>query len=175
MTFTRLVVTLSAVVFSLSACSGPITSGARTELSSPSERLLVWGNHPAAVNTAVTWLQNRGIEAMDSTRLREIKQDQRASAEAELLKTAGELGVPHVVFVIYSGDLRAPMVSVRGLNSDNGHLRWSGTARYPEYASRPLNHALAVLTCQALATAWGYREPGKQWFSSENSACEVDK
>lgn len=175
MMIARLLLAVTVSLFSLNACSGPITSGARSELSSPSDRLLVWGNHPAAVNTAVTWLQNRGIDAVDSTKLREGRQDQRAVAEAELLKTAGDLGVQQVVFVTYSGDIRAPMVYVRALNADKGQIRWSGTARYPEYGGRPLNHALSVLTCYALSTAWGYREPGIHRFSSENSACEVDK
>jgi hypothetical protein len=88
-----------------------------------------------------------------------------------ILKAAADLGVNQVVFVQDFGDLRAPMVSIRGVQASTQRVLWGGTARFADYRSRPPTDALADLTCQALATAWGLREPGEKWFKSSQSMC----
>ena len=49
---------------------------------------------------------------------------------------------------------------IRGVSIETGEVLWSATARYPE-SSASLDNVLAVLTCHALATAWGYRQSGQ--------------
>jgi len=49
---------------------------------------------------------------------------------------------------------------IRGASIETGEVVWSATARYPE-SSASLDNVLALLTCHALATAWGYRQSGQ--------------
>jgi hypothetical protein len=84
------------------------------------------------------------------------------------------MGVQEVVFVDRGGDDRAPMISVRGVQTESGRVHWSGTARYDTFETRPPKDTLANLTCQALATAWGLREPGTKWFTSSQAMCAIE-
>jgi hypothetical protein len=106
---------------------------------------------------------------MDDTTLRWARV---LTDEAAILRGAKQADVDEVVFVEYSGDVRAPMVSVKAVSSDTNRIRWSGSARFTQYGKRPLNHSLATLTCHALATAWGYRSPGKEWLTSAPEVCQ---
>jgi hypothetical protein len=75
--------------------------------------------------------------------------------DATVLKAAKGLGVKTVVFITQSGDVRAPIVAVRGVDVETMQILWSGSARYPEYMKRPFSDLLVNLTCEALAAAWG--------------------
>jgi hypothetical protein len=75
--------------------------------------------------------------------------------DATMLKAAKRAGVKLVVFVTQSGDVRAPIVTVRGVDVETMQVLWSGSARYPEYTKRPFSDLLVNLTCEALAAAWG--------------------
>ena len=50
----------------------PITDGFRTSLPKPSERVVIWGGHPAATGSAINWLQRRGLRIVERAQLRKI-------------------------------------------------------------------------------------------------------
>ena len=118
MRFMRLV-RLCSILF-MAGCSIPVTDGYHTQLPLSGERVLVWGNHTSPVNTAITWLGKRGISALDHVKLVEsmdesaLRRTRALSDEAAILRGARLVGVDEVVFVTYAGDVRAPMVSIRG-------------------------------------------------------------
>jgi len=85
------------------------------------------------------------------------------------------LGAEQAVFVNRSGDRRAPSVSVRGVEVKTNQVAWIGSGRYADYLKDPEDDILAKLTCQALATAWGYRPAGKKWWVSSLGLCMVDE
>lgn len=170
----------------LVGCSNiPVTDGYRKDLPKPGTRAIVWGDDTSAIAMATTWLQKRGLivmerttlvqhlepEAEEITRMLDLRHSMKD--EAAILKAAGKAGVQEVVFVDRGGDARAPMVSVRGLVVESGEVHWSGSARYTKYAIRPTKHALANLTCEALATAWEFRPPGSKWLISSESMCQA--
>jgi hypothetical protein len=93
--------------------------------------------------------------------------------EAAILQTAKKMGVQEVVFLDRGGDARAPMISVRGVEVPTGRVSWSGSARYASFETRPTKDALALLTCEALATVWGFRPAGTKWFLSSEKMCAV--
>ena len=68
---------------------------------------------------------------------------------------------------IYSG-----AVSVRGVDVETSEVLWTGNARYPQQTGGGPEDTLMKLTCQALATAWGFRPAGDQAISSQ-SMCAV--
>ncbi|HJU04686.1 MAG TPA: hypothetical protein VJ692_05990 [Nitrospiraceae bacterium] len=98
----------------------PVTDGYHTRLPLLGGRVLVWGNHTSPVNTAMTWLEKRGISAIDHVKLVEsmdesaLRRTRALRDEATMLRGARFVGVDEVVFVTYAGDVRAPMVSIRG-------------------------------------------------------------
>lgn len=145
------------------ACGGPVTDGVRIQLPGEADRILVWGNHPAAVATARIWFQRQGLTVLEGP-------DPMMSSETTLAQAAAAAGARQVAVIRYVGDLRAPMVSVTGVDP-SGATTWTGTARYPDYAPRPLSDSLARLTCRALETAWGFVEPGRSWFDAGTDAC----
>lgn len=57
-------------------------------------------------------------------------------------------------------------VSIRGVNVETSEVAWSGTARFSKPV-RGIEDALTKLTCQALATAWGFRPAGWHEFDSQ--------
>ena len=173
-------VVLCGAVASTGCGSVPVTDGFRSQLPQQSEKIIVWGHHPSAVDTATIWLQRRGLSALDQAGLqqalgehrpRAVRWEAAAEEEAVILKAATDLGVDQVVFVQDFGDLRAPMVSIRGVQAPTRRVLWGGTARFADYGSKPPTDALADLTCQALATAWGLREPGEKRFKSSQAMC----
>ncbi len=149
------------------ACGGPVTDGVRTELPSRADRIIVWGDHPAAVATARIWFQRQGLTVL------EIPGPMPASVTG-LAQTAVDAGASHVAVIRHVGDLRAPMVSVSGMDTA-GVTRWTGTARYPAYTPRPLSDSLVRLTCRALETAWGITRAGRSWFNSGTENCGVSE
>jgi hypothetical protein len=57
-------------------------------------------------------------------------------------------------------------VTVRGVNGVTNEVEWKGNAHFPPLSNPPEN-ALVHLTCQALATAWGFRPSGQLEIPSE--------
>jgi len=75
--------------------------------------------------------------------------------EAAVLSAAGTVGADAVVFADRVGDVRPPMVSVKGISTRNNRVLWNGDARYDTFSGLPGTEAMSALTEQALMTAWG--------------------
>lgn len=177
-TVTHLVPALLGMILLFTGCSTvPITDGVRSELPQAGTRIIVWGNHPTVVETATTWLKKRGLYTLDPASVgkvldeKEIQWVHTFRDEIAVLHAAQDLGADQVVFANRIGDRRAPTVSVRGVRVKTNHVVWIGSGRFTDYLKDPENDLLAKLTCQALATAWGYRPPGKKWFVSSLGLC----
>lgn len=176
----------------------PITDGFHHTLPQTNTRIVIWGNHPAVTGTATTWLQKRGLRVVERARLLQIFEEQHIRLthtpddEAPILRVGKILGAGLVVFIdgsstegisssysvgrygggggsqsVYSG-----AVSVRGVDVETSEVLWTGTARYPQQTGGGPEDTLMKLTCQALATAWGFRPSGDQAIASQ-SMCAV--
>ena len=153
---------LACGILLLSGCvaSPPLTEGFHSDLPPPHTIALIWGNQPPVVAAATTWLLQRGLIVIEQSKLQPILAEASPSElpvgkDATVLKAAKSLGVKLVVFITQSGDVRAPIVTVRGVDVETAQILWSGSARYPEYMKRPFSDLLVNLTCEALAAAWG--------------------
>jgi hypothetical protein len=153
---------LACGILLLSGCvaSSPLTEGFHTDLPPRHTIALIWGSQPAVVAAATTWLLQRGLIVIEQSKLQPILADAHTpelpvSKDTTVLKAAKSLGVKVVVFITQSGDVRAPIVTVRGVDVETAQIFWSGSARYPEYMKRPFSDLLVNLTCEALAAAWG--------------------
>ena len=158
----RRAIAIGACVCMLVACTTtvPVTDGFHKTLPSAGTRTVVWGNHAAVTAAATTWILHQGLAVIEQAKVREILAETPNSEtsmvkEVAVLNAAKRLGAQTVVFATQSGDVRAPMVSVRGIELDSSQIAWSGHAHYPDYVKRPFSDLLTALTCQALATAWG--------------------
>lgn len=158
----------------------PVTDGFRQDLPAKDALTIVWGEDVSAVGMATTWLQKRGLSVLDRSLLytnletENVELMHTLKDEAVILQTAKKMDVQEVVFIDRGGDSRAPMISVRGVEVETGRVSWSGSARYATFETRPTKDALALLTCEALATVWGYRPTGTKWFLSSEKMCAVD-
>lgn len=129
-------------------------------------RLAVWGTPPSIVGAATTWLQKRGATVIERSRLNHLLTEQQvqlhhaADRESDLLKVGKLAGVSVLVFADGNAIPGNASVAVRAVDVETAVVLWSGSAQY----TGPLayvDYALAGLTCEALATAWGYRPQGK--------------
>ena len=170
----------------------PVTDGFHKTLPQQNTRAVVWGDHPAAAGTATTWLQKRGLTIVERARLQQVFNEQQirlthtTDDEAQVLRVGKLLGAEMVIFAdtSFQKEMRSSFyanknmaegathteysanVSIRGVNIETSEVVWSGTARYPNPVGG-IEDALAKLTCQALATAWGFRPPGQHEFASQ--------
>ncbi|TLY29438.1 MAG: hypothetical protein E6K63_05130 [Nitrospirae bacterium] len=186
---------LFLVVFLSHGCMGrfsnivdddPITDGFRKSLPPPHARTVVWGGHPSATGTAVSWLQRQGLRIVERSKLQKVLDEQTirlthtSDDEAQVLRVGKLLGAEVVVFIdspvtgghqssggAYgniaasgSATVYSTSIWVRGVDIESGEVLWSATARYPESFSN-LDDMLVRLTCHALATAWGFRQVGE--------------
>ncbi len=168
----------------------PITDGFHQALPKPGGRIVVWGGHPAATGTAINWLQRQGLRIVERAQLQKVFDEQSIRLthtpddEAHVLRVGKLVGADAVAFLdtpitggnrttgggfAYGGIGGSSMDSssvystsawIRGVSIETGEVLWSATARY-EQSHAGLDDVLAELTCHALATAWGYRQPGK--------------
>ena len=178
---TRSITLLCSVLLLPSCASTPITDGYHVNLPEGDTRIIVWGNHPAVVETATTWLKKRGLFTLDPASMGKVLEEKAVrwshtyQDEMAVIEAAQKLEVRQVVFANRYGDHRAPSVSVRGVGVQNNQLLWIGSGRFSGFLKEPENDLLSKLTCQALATAWGFRLPGNQWFMSSFGLCIVDE
>ncbi|MGE0276925.1 MAG: hypothetical protein AB7G68_16275 [Nitrospiraceae bacterium] len=174
---------------SYSTIETPITDGYHSKLPSPYTRAVVWGTRPDTVQSVSTWLLKKGILVVDQTKLMQAAADQKVSIngyqylETDVLRTAKLVGARLVVFAnaevgswkvvgmdsglprsmkVYSGT-----ISLRAVDVNTGEIEWSGKAQSSERFNN-LEEGISQLTCHALATAWGLRNPGN---TSPNSIC----
>lgn len=186
----------------LSGCASnkiyPITDGFHHTLPQPNTRIVIWGNDPVVTGTATTWLQKRGLRVVERARLMQIFEEQRIRLthtpddEAPILRVGKILGAGVVIFIDgsatagvqssysvsrYGGgggsqSVYSDAVSIRGVDVESSEVLWTGNARYPQQTGGSPEDGLMKLTCQALATAWGFRPAGEQAISSQ-SMCAV--
>ncbi len=127
-------------------------------------RLAVWGES-SIVGPATTWLQKRGATVIERSRLNQLLTEQQVQLrytvdrEANLLRLGKLAGVSVLVFADGNAIPGHASVSVRAVDVETAVVLWSGSAQYIGPLAS-VNYALEGLTCEALATAWGYRYPG---------------
>jgi hypothetical protein len=143
----------------------------------------------------ITWLQAQGLLVVDRTFASQqtSSHDGGATPSGEPLSCARAVNASQLVLVetpitdsasaysTWSGTalpfsasssaaggsdvVYSTSVCVRGVDPATGRVLWSGSARYGGRLS-DLDDSLAKLTCQALATAWGFRRSGQRAISS---------
>lgn len=152
----------------LSGCEhAPATYGSHQRLPAAPDRVLVVGNQPSAVSTALTWLQARGLSAVGTPMPWDMPGTEKTIADQ-----AHKLNAQAIVWVQLTGDLRAPMVSVRGIDVNTQAVLWSGHARDTDYRSAPVPNRVALLTCHALNAAWGERATDDRRPGFAGDRCE---
>ena len=156
------------------------TDGSQTPPSTREPlRLAVWGTTPSVVGAATTWLQKRGVSVIERTRLQHILTEQKVrltatpDREGDLLTIGKLAGASVFVFADGHAIPGNASVSVRAVDVETAIVLWSGNAQY----TGPLvyvDYALAGLTCEALATAWGFRVPGRHHVK-ESEHCQTPR
>ena len=154
---------LACGILLLNGCASvslPLTEGFHTELPPPKTITIIWGSPPTVVTTATTWLLQQGLIVIEQSKLQQAlaavpNSEPLVVKDTAVLNAAKSMGAKIVVFITQSGDVRAPIVTVRGVDVETTQILWSGSARYPEYMKRPFSDLLVNLTCEALAAAWG--------------------
>ena len=157
----------------------PITSGFHRSLPSRDARILIWGKQPVN-GMATTWIQTHGFTAVPSDHIRSFLPPELVgtlaytSKDAPLILTHGRAApVDLVLFADFEvsaeaassviGDFSSTYmmdVTVWGIDVHTSAVEWKGNAHYPPRSDLPAD-GLAQLTCQALATAWGFRPSGQ--------------
>jgi hypothetical protein len=152
----------------------PITSGSHVSLPAPDQHILIWADPPLA-DVAFEWLrlhhyvhllmpqkaplQAHQIAHDSSTRKAALALAQETHAgfvlvlERKLTKD-GALLEPHC------GSRYDVSVELQGVLVASGETALRGRAHYPQCVDLD-DKTLRSLTCQAFATAWGFRPPGQ--------------
>lgn len=175
----------------------PVTDGFQMQPTAKATRTIVWGGHPSATGTAITWLQRHGVKVIERVRVQQLFDEQSirlihgSEDDAQVLRVGRMLGAGLAVFIdtpITTGShfvsggfayghigssqtkgstVHSTSVWVRGVDVETSEVLWSGTARYPETFDANLDDILAGLTCHALATAGGLRPVGQHEFDED--------
>jgi hypothetical protein len=152
----------------------PITSGSHTILPAAEQRILIWGDPPLA-DLAVEWLRAHHYTSFlrpDTHPLQASQMAHTFSTRTAALAVAREMKAEIVLFLdreaTKDGALIEPdcgplfhvTVEVRGLSVESGDTALRGRAHYPHCVDLS-NKTIRSLTCQAFATAWGFRPSGQ--------------
>jgi len=159
----------------------PTTDGFHSKLPAPYTRAVVWGGRPDTVQSASTWLLKKGLLVVDQTKVLQAAADQKVSLsgyqylETDVLRMAKLVGARLVVFsnaevgswealdwsngVPRSQRVYSATIALRAVDVNTGEIEWSGKAQSTERFSN-IEEGISFLTCHALATAWGMRNPG---------------
>jgi hypothetical protein len=144
-----------------------ITSGSHTLLPSERQRILIWGD-PILAHVAEEWLRSHHysnilmqprIPYTSSDRQGALAVASEANAEFVLV-LEGEALKEGALIQPNCGALFNITVDVRGLSVERGEGVLRGNAHYPHCVERN-DQTFQNLTCQALATAWGFRSSGQ--------------
>lgn len=148
----------------------PITSGSHTILPAAQQRILIWAE-PPLTDVAVEWLRSHqytNILIPDTGPFQAAQVSHNFAALAVAKETKAE-------FVLFlereeskEGALIEPQcgplfyvsVTVRGLSVESGDTVLRGSAHYPHCVDLSEKTSRS-LTCQAIATAWGFRPSGQ--------------
>ena len=184
---TNLPLIIGVLLLSASGCRGyaymdsPNKDGFHSKLPSPYTREVVWGGRPDTIQSASTWLLKKGILVVDQTKVLQAAADQKVSLtghqylETDVLRMAKLVGARLVVFsnaevgswealdwssgLPRSQRVYAATVALRAVDVNTGEIEWSGKAQSTERFAN-IEEGISLLTCHALATAWGLRNPG---------------
>ena len=152
----------------------PVTHGSHTVLPTAQQRILLWGD-AAPADVALEWLRSHrylSILMPEKAPFQTLQSSQDISDRKAALAVATEMKAEFVVFVEHEeskegaliepqcGSLFHVSVNVRGLSVKTGETAFHGSAHYPHCVD-PSGETFRNLTCQAIATAWGYRPPGQ--------------
>lgn len=145
----------------------PITHGFRTFLPTEQQRILIWGDSSLS-NVAEQWLRSHHY-----THILLPPQNVHSGLNHEAVLTlAAELQAQFVVLLeqeeLKTGALIESHcgtgfninVTVRGISSLSRRTAFRGSAHYPHCVEHT-HEIVENLTCQALATAWGFRPSGQ--------------
>ncbi len=145
----------------------PITSGAHTLLPSERQRILIWGD-PLLAHVAEVWLRSHHYSHILMPPQIPHTSSDRQAALAVAAATNAEFVLVLEREVLKEGALIQAncgarlniTVKVRGFSVERGESVLRGNAHYPHCVERT-DQAVQNLTCQALATAWGFRSAGQ--------------
>ncbi len=183
----NLLIYLSLLLLATAGCHGyalietPTTDGFHSKLPSPYTRAVVWGGRPDTIQSASTWLLKKGVLVVDQTKVLQAAADQKVSLtgyqylETDVLRMAKLVGARLVVFsnaevgswealdwssgFPHNRRVYSATVALRAVDVNTGEIEWSGKAQSTERFSN-IEEGVSLLTCHALATAWGLRNPG---------------
>ena len=147
----------------------PVTDGYHSRMSEGSETIVVVGSNSTANSVATIWLQKRGLSVLERSQLDQILAEQqlrlvRSSDDDAMLLHVGRIaGASQIVFI----DTTSSAVSIRAVDLESGKIGWTGSAHYRDMRIKEPGDPSMKLTCQALATAWGFREPGDIYIPSQ--------
>jgi hypothetical protein len=170
----------AAFLFIITSCQNPPapliaeTDGSYVRIPDSSTKAIVWGDNAEAVKSLKTWLLKRRIALIDEARIRQIATEMglhNALSNADVLKAARKAGARQVIFLdadvstshsgvdVFGQPRHNASLYIRALDVDSGEIDWNGRARSPKPFTS-LTEGMDQLTCHALATAWGLRQPG---------------
>ena len=145
----------------------PITSGFHTLLPAEQQRILIWGD-PHLTRVAEEWLRShRYSHILMPPQIPDALSDRRAA-----LTHAAERNMEFVLFLERKETKEETLlesrcdarfninVDVRGFSVEREEVVLRGNAHYPQCVERS-DTIIQNLTCQALATAWGFRPSGQ--------------
>ena len=156
----------------------PIARGSHTLLPTEQQRIIILGD-PLLARVAEEWFR-----AHHYSSILMLPQISQASSDRQgMMTVAAEQNAEFVIILereeLNDGALVKPHcgslfnihVNVRGLSVENRKTVLLGNAHYPHCIERS-DTTLQNLTCQALATAWGFRPSGQLEIPS-HLACTV--
>ena len=176
----------AALVVTLTSCqmynSYPITqtdgSGSSVKSPNASTKAVVWGTRPEAVQSLTTWLMKRGFTLVADAKMNQLASDallHQSLSNGDIFKLAKIAGAKQVIFIdadvsTWRGSeienvfgqsrvVYTASVFIRAMDGETGEIQWTGKAHSTEKFTN-LTEGFHQLTCHALATAWGLREPG---------------
>jgi hypothetical protein len=147
----------------------PVTDGFHSRMSEGNETVVIVGSNNTANSVATIWLQKRGLSVLERSHLDEILAEQQlrlvrsSDDDATLLHVGRMAGASQIVFI----DTTLSAVSIRAVDLESGKIGWTGSAHYRDMRIKEPGDPSMKLTCQALATAWGFRQPGDIYIPSQ--------
>ncbi len=175
----------------------PVTEGFHAELPLPGSRFLILANDATAALTVADWLRARGMRVTGNTRMQRPRMEHgnqipnRTTSLVRILQNSERVETDFLVLVeieyetigagksedaTHEEGLYSVHVAIQGINVETGKTKWQGFAEYfslGAISAHRIDEALRKLSCQALATAWGERPPGKHQIASESMCGET--
>ncbi len=174
----------AVLLMALASCqsynSHPVTQtdGSHVKIPDASTKAVAWGTRPEAVQSLTTWLMKRGVILIDADKMNQMTRDTRLEqplSTGDIIRLAKNVGAKQVIFVdadvhtwqrteivAVFGEpvtIYAASIFIRGLDVETGQIQWNGKALSTDKFTN-LREGFDQLTCHALATVWGIRQPG---------------